>query len=273
MNSQDTTDKNRLKEQLINAHKMEALAQLTAGTVHDFNTILTVILGNAEWLKMKCSNDGFFEKRLDQIIGAAKRGAHLSRSILAFGRKHVVQLLPCKPSDIVINLASLLARLVPEDIELRIVTNCKGSILANTVQIEQIMMNLVVNARDAMPTGGIITISTDEMELDKNFTLLHGGMAMGRYVHISVTDTGVGIPEELRQKIFEPFFTTKEIGKGTGLGLAITYEIVRQHNGQIDVRSEVGKGTEIGIYLPMLDPVMPKVTDVAASLFCPPMMN
>lgn len=266
MNSQDTTDRNRLKEMLLNAHKMEALAQLTAGTVHDFNNILTVILGNAEWLKMKCSNDGFLEKRLDQIIGAAKRGAHLSRRMLAFSRKPVVQVLPCKPSDIVNKLAPLLVRLVPEDIKLRIVTKCEGSISADTVQTEQIIMNLVVNARDAMPAGGVITIGTDEMELDENFLLPHGGPAVGRYVRISVTDTGIGIPGELRQKIFDPFFTTKEVGKGTGLGLAITYDIVRQHEGHIEVRSEVGKGTGIGIYLPMIDPVTPLAADVAASV-------
>jgi len=266
VNVQDTTDRNRLKEQFQNAHKMEALAQLTAGTVHDFNNILTVILGNAEWLKMKCSNDVFLEQRLDQIISAAKRGAHLSRSLLAFSRKRVAQLHPCKPSDVVIKLASLLARLVSEDIELRIVTNCERSILADTVQIEQIIMNLVVNARDAMPTGGTITIGTDEMELDENLTLLSGGPAAGRYVRISVTDTGVGIPEELRRKIFDPYFTTKQIGKGTGLGLAIAYEIVKQHKGHIEVRSEVGKGTGIGIYLPMIDPVTPIVADVAADV-------
>jgi len=265
VNVQDTTDRNWLKEQFLNAHKMEALAQLTAGTVHDFNNILTVILGNAEMLKMKCSNDGLIEERLDQIIRAAKKGAHLSRSMLAFSRKHVAQLHPCKPSKIVINLAPLLARLVPEDIELRIVTNCERSILADTVQIEQIIMNLVVNARDAMPTGGTITIGTDEMELDENLTLLHGGPAVGRYVRISVTDTGVGIPEELRQKIFDPYFTTKQIDKGTGLGLAITYEIIKQLKGHIEVRSEVGKGTGIGLYLPMIHPVTPTVADVAAS--------
>jgi len=254
-NFQDITEQKRLEEQLRHSQKMEAIGQMAGGVAHDFNNILTVILGNANLLQMKTRGDAALERHLDQIVKAADKATYLTHSLLAFSRRHVVCLAPGQVNEIVRKAEGLLCRLIPEDIELRLVTSGDHRVKADSVQIEQVIMNLVTNARDAMPCGGTVTIATEEVELDAETTPLKGEMEAGRYVLISVSDNGTGMPEEMLQRIFEPFFTTKETGKGTGLGLSIVYGIVKQHNGYITVQSRPGEGTTFRIYLPSVPEV------------------
>jgi CheY-like chemotaxis protein len=173
--------------------------------------------------------------------------------LLAFSRKHIVDLKLVKVNEIIEKAQKLLSRLVPEDIELRVVTGGDCIVRADTIQVEQVIMNLVTNARDAMPQGGYLTISTELTNLDEEFIRTHGYGEPGTYVRISVSDTGVGIDAQARERVFEPFYTTKDVGKGTGLGLSIVYGIIKQHNGYINVYSELGEGTTFKIYLPAIN--------------------
>ncbi|UFS70933.1 PocR ligand-binding domain-containing protein [Geomonas sp. RF6] len=257
-NFQDITEQKRLEEQLRHSQKMEAIGQMAGGVAHDFNNILTVILGNANLLQMKTEENEPLLRHLDQIVKSAEKATHLTHSLLAFSRKHVVRLTAGSVNDIVRKAENLLSRLIPEDIELRFVTGGDFQVKADSVQIEQVIMNLVTNARDAMPAGGMITVGTDEVELDPDAARMKGMVEGGRYVRISVSDNGIGIPADLHQRIFEPFFTTKETGKGTGLGLSIVYGIVKQHNGYIDVHSEPGKGTVMEVCLPSVAETVPR---------------
>ncbi len=238
------------EEQLRQSQKLEGVGRLAGGIAHDFNNLLTVILGNCDLLVRK---SGFDEKTLDRINGingAAKRASALTRQLLAFSRKQVL-----KPELLDINLlvegiSNMLARLIGEDIELVTALKHRGKVMADPGQIEQVLTNLVVNARDAMPNGGKITIETADVELDLTYADMHITVKPGRYVMLAVSDTGCGMDAETRRQIFEPFFTTKEVGKGTGLGLSMIYGIVKQSGGTIWVYSEVGRGTTFKIYLP-----------------------
>jgi len=183
---------------------------------------------------------------------SAERAANLTHSLLAFSRKHVINLKAVLLNEVIYRAEKLLSRLVRENIELRVVVGKDCIVRADSVQIEQIMMNLVTNARDAMPEGGLLLINTERVDLDEDFVQTHGYGEPGTYVLISVSDTGFGMDEKIRERIFEPFFTTKETGKGTGLGLAIVYGIIKQHNGYINVYSEPGTGTTFKIYLPVV---------------------
>jgi len=251
-NFQDITDRKHLEEQLRHAQKMEAIGQLAGGVAHDFNNMLTAIIGYGNLLQIKTAKTPSLAKYVNQIIYSAEQAANLTSNLLAFSRKQPVKLQPVLLNDIITKSRGLLTRLVREDIKLRISTCGNCAVRADSVQIEQIMMNLVTNARDAMPDGGRLTITTGLVTLDQAFIRKQGYGQPGPYALISVSDTGLGMDGKLRERIFEPFFTTKKTGKGTGLGLAIVYGIIKQHHGYIDVHSKPGKGTTFRIYLPIL---------------------
>ncbi|MEW6714145.1 MAG: ATP-binding protein [Nitrospirota bacterium] len=265
--ARDVTGQRRLEEQLRHAQKMEAIGQLAGGVAHDFNNILTAIMGYGHLLQMKLKGDDPLKHNFDQILKVTERGADLTRSLLAFSRKQAVGLKPVTINKIVETSVKLLPGLIGERIELKTILGEEGlTILADSVQIEQIIMNLASNARDAMPDGGVLTIAAEGMEMDREFLSTHGYGDPGPYVLLSFTDTGIGMDEEAKKKIFDPFFTTKKVGEGTGLGLAIVYGIVKQHNGYITVDSEEGKGTTFSIYFPLIDG---KAEDEAAEASAP----
>jgi two-component system cell cycle sensor histidine kinase/response regulator CckA len=249
----DVTDQKNLEHQLHHSQKMEAVGQLAGGIAHDFNNILTATIGFASLLLMKMDGDNQLRHYAEQILATSEKAAALTRSLLAFSRKKIISLQPTDLNDVLRSGKKLLLRLISEDIEVRDEL-CPDSlvIMADSVQLEQVFMNLVTNARDAMPDGGDLYLKTAPFSMDYEFIHSHGYGKEGRYACISVSDTGKGMDEKTRERIFEPFFTTKEVGKGTGLGLATVYGIVRQHDGYINVYSEPGRGTTFRIYLPLV---------------------
>ncbi|OPY66693.1 MAG: Blue-light-activated protein [Syntrophorhabdus sp. PtaU1.Bin002] len=247
----DVTELKRLESQLRHAQKMEAVGQLAGGIAHDFNNILTAIMGYGNLLQMKIPENDPLKLYTDKILAVTQKAANLTQSLLAFSRKQVIELRPQKVNAVIREMEKLLERLLTEDIDLEIVFCDRDlTVLADITQIDQVLLNLVTNARDAMPKGGKLRIETDEAVLDEEFRRTHGYGEPGEYALISVSDTGIGIDDKVKEKIFEPFFTTKEMGRGTGLGLSIVYGIVKQHSGYIDVHSEQGRGTTFHIYLP-----------------------
>jgi PAS domain S-box-containing protein len=257
----DITEKRKLEDQLRQSQKMEAIGQLAGGIAHDFNNILTAIIGYSNLLQMKMSEDDPLRADIDQILSSCHRAAHLTQSLLAFSRWQIIHPKPVRLNEIVKRVAKLLLRLIGEDVVLKTTLADKDlTIMADSGQIEQVLMNLATNARDAMPEGGILSIGTELVKLDDMFIKMHGyNIKPGMYSLLSVTDTGAGMDEPTRKRIFEPFFTTKELGRGTGLGLSIIYGIVRQHNGIVNVYSEPGKGTKFKIYLPMIVSVIEEI--------------
>ncbi|MCL5236404.1 MAG: PAS domain S-box protein [Nitrospirae bacterium] len=249
----DITSQKRLEQQLLHAQKMEAIGQLAGGVAHDFNNILTAIIGYANILLMKLGRDDPLKNYVAHILESSEKASSLTKSLLTFGRKQIINMAPVDLDEIVRRVERLLSRLIGEDVELRVSLAGKAlTIMADSGQVEQVLMNLATNARDAMPEGGRLTISTELIELDIEFTRRHRYGEPGLYAALSVTDTGGGIDAKTKERIFEPFFTTKEVGKGTGLGLSIVYGIVKQHNGYINVYSELGKGAAFKIYLPLV---------------------
>jgi polar amino acid transport system substrate-binding protein len=251
--NQDITERKQMEEQLRQSQKMEAIGQLAGGVAHDFNNILTAIYGYCSVLQMKVGKDSPLRADVDHIYAAAERAANLTRSLLAFSRKQIMCAKTVNLNDIVMNVGKLLTRIIGEDVHLK--TVCTGKklwIFADSGQIEQVLMNLAANARDAMPGGGILTIETGVQEIEESFIHAYGYGAVGKYVVLSVSDTGLGMNAGTSKRIFEPFFTTKEVGKGTGLGLAIVYGVVKQHNGYINVYSEPDEGTTFRVYLPQV---------------------
>jgi PAS domain S-box-containing protein len=242
--NRDITEQKRLEARLHHAQRMEAVGQLAGGVAHDFNNILTAILGYTGLLQAKTPRDDPRRAHIDEIAQAAERAASLTTSLLTFSRKHELTLRTIEVNGLVRNLEQFLRRIIGEDIEVR-TRLAEGDIAihADAGQLEQVLMNLATNARDAMPKGGMLIIETDVVAIDSSFIRMHGYGTTGRYAMVSVTDTGTGMDERTRERIFEPFFTTKETGKGTGLGLSIVYGIVKQHKGYINVYSEVGRGT------------------------------
>lgn len=252
--NEDITERKQLEIQLRQAQKMEAIGTLAGGVAHDFNNILTAIIGYGNLLKMKIEEDQSLRYYLDPILSSAEKAAQLTQSLLAFSRKQIIRLQPVSLNEIVDGMGKLLLRVIGEDIELQIEQHDGVLlVLADRSQIEQVILNLVTNARDAMPEGGAISIETDRIMLTKELLVKHEFMRPGDYAVISVSDTGIGMDEDTRSRIFEPFFSTKTVGKGTGLGLSIVYGIVKQHNGDISVYSELGKGTSFRIYLPLAE--------------------
>ncbi|WP_239026855.1 cache domain-containing protein [Geomonas oryzisoli] len=247
-------ERRALEHQLTQSQKMEAIGTLTGGIAHDFNNILTAIIGYATMMQVQLEEDHPLQAKVSEVLRASERAANLTRSLLAYSRKQVTNPVPIGVNAILLNLEVMLRRLIPEHIELRMqLFGAELSVLADSGQIEQVIMNLAVNARDAMAAGGILSIATDRIILDQEFVAAHGYGLPGSYALITVADTGVGMDEKTRDRIFEPFFTTKEPGKGTGLGLAMVYGIVKQHCGFINCYSEPGHGTVFRIYLPLID--------------------
>ena len=250
----DITDYKKLEDQFQHAQKMEAVGVLAGGIAHDFNNILTAMIGYGDMLQRQLVHDHIARNNVDQIMAAAERAANLVHGLLAFSRKQVMHPRPFDLNKIIKNIEKLLSRLLTEDIELLVdLTGGETTIMADPGQIDQILMNLVANARDAMPKGGVLTIETTIMNMDPAFLKDHGFGASGTYVMVSISDTGMGMDDQTRQRIFEPFYTTKPMGKGTGLGLSIVYGIVKQHCGFIDLQSRTGEGTTFRIYFPRIE--------------------
>ncbi len=248
----DITEKRNLEGQLRQAHKMEAVGLLAGGIAHDFNNILTTIIGYSSMLTKALGEDDPNRHMAQMVLESGERAASLTRSLLTFSRKQPLALTTVDINEIIRKVEQLLQRVLSEEIEFRVKPAATELVvLADVSQIEQVLMNLATNARDAMPEGGALTISTEKVKLDKHFLEAHGYGMPGGYALITVSDTGAGMAKETQLKIFDPFFTTKELDKGTGLGLAIVYGIVKQHQGFINVYSELGLGTTFRIYLPL----------------------
>ncbi len=252
--TQDISESRRLEEQLREAQKLEGIGQLAGGIAHDFNNILTAVVGFGGMLQMQMDDADPSKHYVSEILAAGQKGASLTHQILAFSRKQVLDMKPVNLNEIIRSLDKMLHRLVREDIAIDLNLSGNGLVvLADTSQIDQVIINLVTNARDAMPRGGKITIAAEPFIMDDAFVEMHGYGRAGEYALITVSDTGIGMDAGTQLHIFEPFFTTKETGKGTGLGLAVVHGIVKQHNGYINVYSEAGKGTAFRIYLPLTE--------------------
>ena len=250
--SEDITERKHLEEQLLQSQKMEAVGHLASGVAHDFNNILMVIMGYGDMLKTDQTLDEPQRHKVAQIADAAEKAAQLTRNLLTFGRKQEFKLRLTDINDIVRHIEKFLVRIIGEDIQLRTVVASESLVAqVDSGQIEQVIINLAANARDAMPKGGVLSIEARRQRIDQPPGNATGSVRPGVYACISVSDTGVGMDERTRSRIFEPFFTTKELGKGTGLGMPIVYGIVKQHNGFIDIRSELNAGTTISIYIPL----------------------
>jgi PAS domain S-box-containing protein len=250
----DVTDKKLLEAQFLRAQKMEALGMLAGGVAHDFNNLLTSILGFSELLTEQIGPDKPIGRDLREIMNAAQRGAALTRQLLAFSRKHVLAVTALDLNQVVRNLETMLHRLLGEHITIKTaLADPLRPVMADATQLEQVLMNLCVNARDAMAQGGILTIETRNADLDVQFAATHPGATPGSYALLCVGDTGIGMSSEIQARIFEPFFTTKERGRGTGLGLAAVYGIVKQLDGYVGVETAPGHGTTFQIYLPETD--------------------
>jgi len=250
---EEMAERQRSEEQLRQSQKMEAIGRLAGGIAHDFNNILTVIMGYGQMLYEHLPPDPAARVGLDELLKAADHAGSLTRQLLAFSRRHVIQLKPVDLNRVLSSLDNMLSRLIGEDIDLQLLPGADlGKIRADEGQIEQVIMNLVVNARDAMPSGGKLRIETANVDLDESFCRRHLNCTPGPHVMLAVSDSGHGMTEEVQSHIFEPFFTTKGHTKGTGLGLPIIYGIVKHSGGSIWVYSEVGIGTTFKVYFPLL---------------------
>jgi PAS domain S-box-containing protein len=253
VNLRDITEEKKLEAQLRQAQKMEAIGTLAGGVAHDFNNILTTIIGNAGLALMGVGKDDTLREEIEEIKISGERGAALTRQLLAFSRKQIIHPKILDLNELLTDIEKMLGRLIGEDIELLTIPSPElWQVAADPGQIEQVIMNLVINAKDAMPKGGKLTVETANVDLERNYFRNHGikEKQPGSYVMLAVSDTGIGMDKETQEHIFEPFFTTKEIGKGTGLGLSTVYGIVKQNNGFIWPYSESGHGTTFKIYLP-----------------------
>jgi PAS domain S-box-containing protein len=247
----DISERKLLEDQLRQSQKMESIGTLAGGISHDFNNILTAIIGYGSLLKMKMKDDDPLRHYVEQILASANRAANLTKGLLAYSRKQLLNIQPVNINNIIRKVERLLERLISEDVEIKsVLIDQEVTVMADAGQIEQVLMNLVTNARDAMPDGGYVYIETRLVDLDEEAAKARDLRKPGTYALIAVTDSGMGMEQKTIEHIFDPFFTTKEVGRGTGLGLAMVYGIIRQHNGIIEVESEVGRGTTFKIYLP-----------------------
>jgi signal transduction histidine kinase/ActR/RegA family two-component response regulator len=251
---EDITERRNLEDQFRQAQKMEAIGQLAGGVAHDFNNLLTAILGHAEFLRLDLPADGPHQEDVEEIRNAVGRATALTRQLLAFSRRQVLEPLRLDLNTVITDLNRMLRRVLPENIEL-ITALLPGvrPVLADPVQLERVLLNLVVNSRDAMPEGGKLTLETANVDLSERYLESHQVVEPGRYSVLIVSDTGEGMTPEVQRRVFEPFYTTKEQGKGTGLGLASVYGIVKQSSGYIWVYSEPSKGTTFKLYLPSVE--------------------
>ena len=250
----EITEHRKLEEQLLQAQKMEAVGTLAGGIAHDFNNVLTVIIGFGEMLKLRIAKDPKAVSDIDEILRGAERASVLTRQLLTFARRQIIDPANLDLNEVITGLGKLLRKGTREDIEIRTsLADRLPAIKADRGQMEQVLMNLTINARDAMPGGGRLVVETRETLLDEDDVKPYPYMKGGRYVVLSVSDTGTGMDKETRERIFEPFFTTKSPEKGTGLGLAVVYGIVKQHNGFIHVYSEPGRGATFRIFFPPVD--------------------
>ena len=250
----DTTERRALEGQLRQSQKLEAIGRLASEVAHDFNNILMSIMGSADLLLLQLEEDSGAKGEATEIKESVRRGAGLTRQLLALSRRQPTSPRVLELQDVVGGMETMLRRLIGPEIDFQIACNPAGAVVADPAQLEQVILNLVINARDAMPDGGRLDLTLDEIDLDETAAVpLVEGNA-GRYVRMSITDTGTGIDEATRARLFEPFFTTKD-GKGTGLGLSIVYGIVRQSEGYITVASEPGHGATFSIYLPRAMPL------------------
>ncbi len=239
---------------------MEAIGQLAGGIAHDFNNILTALVGYGSLLQMKMAEGDPLRVYANHILSASRKASGLTKSLLAFSREQAVDLEQMNMNDIILGTEKLLRRLLTEDILFNInLTSEDVTIMANATQIDQILFNLVANARDSMPEGGVLHVETKAVTIDSDFVMVHGFGKTGGYALLSVSDTGTGMDKATKEKIFDPFFTTKEVGKGTGLGLFTVYGIVKQHGGYIVAYSEVNAGTTFHVYLPLVQRESEKV--------------
>lgn len=247
----DITERRRLEEQLFQAQKLEAIGQLAGGVAHDFNNLLVVIAGSAELALCDLSEDHAVRADIQEILKASQRASNLVRQLLTFARRQMSEPQVVQLNELILDMDKMVRRLIREDIALQILPSPElWPVWADPGQIEQVVLNLVVNARDAMPQGGRLSLETSNVVLEERSPLLNGSLKAGAYVLIVVSDTGTGMTEEVRRHAFEPFFSTKAPGAGTGLGLASCYGIVKQHGGIITIDSELGQGTRIKLYLP-----------------------
>ncbi|MBI3951054.1 MAG: PAS domain S-box protein [Acidobacteria bacterium] len=255
--NRDITEHKLLEAQLLQAQKLESLGTLVGGIAHDFNNMLTGILGFAQLLLRDVEPTTNVYEGLRRIESLSERAADMVRQLLAFSRQDVSQKKNLALHPFLKEIGKLLRRMIPENIEIELtLASADFMIEADPTQLHQVVMNLAVNARDAMPEGGRLRIETARVELDDTFCHGHPGIQPGRYVRLSVSDTGTGVAPEIRSRIFDPFFTTKPVGKGTGLGLPVVYGIVKNHSGAIEVESEVGRGATVQIYLPLTEKVV-----------------
>ena len=247
----DISSQRRLEQQFAQSQKMEAIGRLAGGVAHDFNNVITVISGYGQMLLEGAKDDPLLREAAEEVLNSADRAAGLARQLLAFSRRQAIQPRLLDLNELVSNLQKLLGRVIGEDIELKTILRPGiAPVLADPGQMEQVLMNLAVNARDAMPNGGKLIVETSNVTLDESYTAAHAGVKPGSYVLLTISDTGTGMTDEVKAHIFEPFFTTKERGRGTGLGLSTVYGIVKQHGGDIWVYSEPGRGATFKIYLP-----------------------
>ena len=243
-----------LNQQLQQSQKMEAVGLLAGGIAHEFNNILTTIKGSMHLILKKLQADSPVMKYTEQITSSINKASSLSQDLLAFSRKQTITLRPMDFNGIIHMGTKLLSRIIGEHIEMTVILTDKNpTVMADINQMEQVLLNLATNARDAMPDGGKLTILTEIIQMNEEFKKEHGYGVSGKYVLLSVSDTGTGMEEEIKGKIYEPFFTTKELGKGSGLGLAVTYGIVKQHSGFIDAETAPGKGTTFKVYIPAVE--------------------
>jgi PAS domain S-box-containing protein len=263
----DLSARKLMEQQLVQARRLESIGRLAGGVAHDFNNMLTVINGHAALARESLDPQHPAREDLEAIIGAAARAAALTQQLLAFGRSQALSPQLASLNEVVRAVAPLLKRLINESIAFELQLNADLPLVRIDVnQIEQVLMNLCANARDAMPAGGCLTITTTQVALSATDVQAHPGVAPGAYVLVAISDTGTGMAQDVQQRAFEPFFTTKGEGLGSGLGLAICYGIVRQHEGHIWITSKLGFGTTVRVYLPIADPATERTNADIASV-------